>query len=240
MIENLQGIVLACVRHSDRASVLTVYTPTHSCLPLIVPAAGGVRSRTSAAVRMPLAAVEFSCRSSRLSTLMRPSSLSLRRPWTDIYFNPVKNALAIFLSDFLSRLLRDTPPDPALYSYIEGSLCLLDELRGSVANFHIVFLSSLTSLLGIAPDVSACTPGSIFDMRAGTYTRQPPMHPDILAGTEARLPLILSRLTFLSMRRLHLDRIQRRRLLEGILRYYSMHLPVGRVPSLSILAELFN
>ncbi len=165
--------------------------------------------------------------------------MTLRRPYANLYFHPVKNLVGIFLADLLTKLLRDTPPDPALFRYIEGSLLLLDAMPGSVANFHITFLSGLTAMLGIAPDVSR--PTGIFDMRAGCYVTLHPGHSDVLLGEHARIPLILSRLTFAGMHRLHLTRTQRAELLDGLLRYYAMHLPpIGKLNSMDILSQLFD
>ena len=245
MIETLQAIVLNCIRHSDRASVMTVYTPTRACLPLIVPAGSSARSRTKASVRMPLALVEFNCNIKPGAGLLRPSALTLRAPYTSLYFNPVKSASGMFIAEFLTRLLRDTPPDPQLFAYIEGSLRLLDSLpgsgSGSIANFHLTFLSALTSLLGIAPDISTYSPGRIFDMRAGLYTSLHPGHPDVLMGMEATLPLTLSRLNYSNMHRLRLSRQQRRSLLDGLLKYYAIHLPAtGSLRSPHVLEAVFD
>lgn len=241
MTESFQAIVLTCVRHSDKASVLTVYTPSRSCMTLIVPAGNSPRARSKAASRMPLALVEFTCRVNPSGEIQRPSPLVLRHPYSTLYFNPAKSALCMFLAEFLSRLLRDTPPDPPLFSYIDGALRLLDGMSGSPANFHLIFLSSLASLLGIAPDVSGFAPGRIFDMRAGAYVSIHPAHPDILTGAEARLPLILSRLTFSSMHRLRLNRHLRASILQGILSYYSLHLPpLGAMKSPEVLVQLFE
>lgn len=239
MTETFQGIVLQCVRHSDKTSVLTVYTPAYGTLPLAVPAGGSSRSRTKAATRMPLAQVEFSCTVKPGSAIQHPSALQLVRPYANLYFHPVKNALGIFIAEFLTRLLRDTPPDPVLFSYLIGSLRLLDHSSRGLANFHIALLSGLTGMLGIAPDVSKPSPW--FDLRAGTYTAVHPGHTDVLQGPEARLPLILSRLNFSTIHRLRLTRPMRARLLDGILRYYSIHLGISpSFHSLPVLSQIFD
>lgn len=241
MTETFQAIVLSCVRHSDKASVLTVYTPTRSCMTLIVPAGNSPRARSKAASRMPLALVEFTCRVNPSGEIQRPSPLTLRHPYSSLYFHPVKSAIGMFLAEFLGRLLRDTPPDPPLFSYIDGALRLLDGMPGAPANFHLIFLSSLASMLGIAPDVSGYAPGRVFDMRAGAYVSIHPSHPDVLMGAEARLPLVLSRLTFSSMHRLPLNREMRSSLLHGILRYYALHLPpLGALKSPDVLTQIFD
>lgn len=241
MTETISAIVLNCIRHSDRTSILRVITPVHGCISLAVSASGGARGRRNSAVRMPLAPIEFNCRVRPDDTLVRPSALTLRHSYRSIYFHPVKNALSIFLAEFLYKLLRETPPDPPLYRFIDSSLQVLDEMPGTPANFHITFLCRLTHLLGIAPQTRTFTPGDIFDMRAATFTRVHPGHPDILIGSEARLPHILSRLTYTNMHRLRLTRTARRELLRGILAYYAIHLPPPlRLNSLDVLSQLFD
>ncbi|MBD5232235.1 MAG: hypothetical protein HDS66_08820 [Bacteroidales bacterium] len=239
MIENLRGIVLQCVKHNDKTSILTLYTPTHACLTLAVPAGSGPRARSRAVTRMPLAQVEFTCNIKPGQSIQRPGALQLTATYSSLYFHPVKSALGIFISEFLTRLLRDTPPDPVLFSYLSGALRLLDSTPATPANFHITLLAGLTGLLGIAPDVSR--PTHIFDMRAGAYTPLHPGHPDVLMGERARLPLILSRLNFSNMHLLRLSRTERTELLAGLLRYYSMHLGLpATYTSLPVLAQIFD
>lgn len=241
MKETLQGIVLGCVRHSDRTSVLTVYTATRGTVALVVPAGSSAKGRTRAAVRMPLALVEFSCDFSGAKELRRPSGLTLRRPYGSLYFHPVKSAIGIFLAEFLLRLLREMPPDAGLFAYIERALLVLDSLERSaqIANFHLIFLARLLGPLGVEPDLSR--PSPIFDLRAARYVAAPPLHTDVLTGAEARVPLLLERIDFTRLGLLRLNREGRRRLLEGLLGYYAIHLPgLGRLKSPAVLAEIFG
>lgn len=218
---------------------MTVYTRSHSIMALVVPASSGAKTRTKAAAKMPLSLIEFTCSINPAETLHRPSALAIRKPFHSLYFHPVKSAMGLFIAEFLAKLLRETPPDATLFSYIEGALLYLDSLKENMANFHLTFLSSLTTFLGIAPDIE--NPTAIFDMRAGRYVNILPGHPDVLLGNDAKLPQLLSRLNYANMQRLRLSRSQRNQILENILHYYSIHLPsVGRLNTLDVLTQLFD
>ena len=47
-------------------------------------------------------------------------------PLNDVCCDPVKNVLALFLSEVLFRVVKDTEPDPRLFDYLYESIHLLD------------------------------------------------------------------------------------------------------------------
>lgn len=239
MMEKLQGIVLGTVRHSDHHDVVNIYTPTHGRVSLLAAVPKGRRGAAYRAMLMPLGCVEFSCRMNAGKELQRPSGMTTLLPWRTIYFSPYKSATAMFLAEFLGRLLRDTQPEPHIYRYIAGSLEVFDSLPGAAPNFHLTFLSAFTHFMGIAPDLSGA--GGIFDMRAGHYTPWHPGHRDILLPPASAVPRTLERLTYYNMHRLRLSRADRRTLLQGLLHYWGLHFPgVASLKSPDVLNALFN
>lgn len=236
-VQAMEGIVLGAVKHSDRAVVLTLYTPRHACVALVAPAS----SKRQATARMPLAMVEATCAAPRLGReLVHASRLTLARPYRSIYFHPVKNALGLFVAGLLQRLLRETPPDEAMYGYVRRSLLALDDLEGGLANFHLVFLAGLMSRLGVAPDLDSYREGALFDMRAGAYSLALPGHPDVLLGLEAATLRRVFSLDYDTMASLSLTRMERSQMLEAMLHYLSVHFgSVATLPALEILRQLF-
>lgn len=241
MTEKIQAIVLGSVRHSDRASIVNVYTRTRGRMSLLVNAGAGKSARRSAAMVMPLAQIEFECDMAGTRELRRPKGMAFAYSYRNLYFSPAKNAIGIFMAEFLTRLLREADPDPLAFRYISESLVALDALPGAAANFHITFLAGLTTFMGIAPDLESYRPGAMFDMRSGVYTRMHPGHKDILTGDEARAPLLMSRLGYANMHRLRLRRADREAMLAGLLRYWGIHFPgTGNLRSADILSTLFS
>ena len=244
MKATVMGIVLRSpVRHKDRTDILTVYTPGRGRLSVAIAAGGGKGGRQRRAATMPLSLVEFQVADNSSERLQRASSLTALSAWRTIYFDPVKSAIAMFMAEFLNRLLRDTSPDPKMYRYICESVALLDALEGNdmLSNFHIAFLAGLTTFSGIAPDTSGYRPDNIFDMLSGRYTTLPPGHSATLTGVAARIPLILNRMTFANQHRYRFTRLERREVLDGLLRYFGLHFPgTDNLRSPEILSEILS
>lgn len=242
MIEKFQGIILNTVRHSDRASIVTVYTLQRGCMSLLVNVGSGKGARRLSPMLMPLAQVEFECAQAGTKELTRPRGLAFTHIYKSVYFSPAKSAVCFFIAEFLTRLLRQSEADPMLFRYISESLSALDMLpSASVANFHIVFLSGLSVFMGIAPDMSGYDEGRIFDLRDGQYVRLLPGHRDILMGDAAGVPPLLMRLNYANMNRLHLSRPDRAAVLDGLLKYWAIHFPgLVSLRSPDVLSALFD
>ena len=60
-------------------------------------------------------------------------------PLIDVCCDPVKNVLALFLSEVLFRGVKDTEPDPRLFDYLYESIHLLEYADKGIANFHMLF-----------------------------------------------------------------------------------------------------
>lgn len=242
MIETLKGIVLGVVRHNDTGSVVTLYTPTRGRVSLLSTAGQGRAGKLRRAALMPLTVVETQVRFNNIRELQRMGRVAMLETFPALYSDPVKSCVAMFVSEFLSRLLRDTVPDPAQWEFIRHSVRVLEESgQSGVANFHIAFLTGLTTFAGIRPDVSGAASEGVFDMRAGEFTRAMPLHTDVLMGAEARFVTLLDRMTFSNMHRFRFSRAQRTEVLGRLLQYYSIHLPgTSALRSVDILRAMFD
>ena len=241
MTEKFQGIVLDIVRHSDRHNIVTLFTRTRGRVSFLSAAGGGKSGRVRQSRLQPLAVIEGDYIFRGNAELQKLGSFSMHRVWSDIYFHPVKRLIAIFLSEFLNRLLRASMPDEALWDYIVGSLSLLDNMKSGIADFHITFLASLLPFVGIQPDHTQYTKGSILDMLAGQFTDRVPSHRDYLQGNDAKLAARLCRVNFSNTRALRLNGELRHRILSTLLRYYGIHYPgTASLKSLEIIHEIFQ
>lgn len=241
MIEKFTAIVLDITRHNDRHNIVTVFTRERGRVVFLSPCGSGKSGKMRQSRLQPLAVIEGDMRFSQTAELQKLGSFSLHEVWTDIYFNPIKQMIALFLSEFLNRLLRASMPDPDMWDYIESSLRLFDGMHTGVADFHISFMASLLPFAGIQPDASEYKPGMVFDMRAGVFADRLPPHPDYLQGDEARFASIVSRINFANVRALRLNSESRRRILGKLLSYYSIHYPgTANLRSLAVIGDVFR
>lgn len=241
MIEKIKGIVLDTVRHNDRHDIVTVYTRERGRVPFIVASSATKAGRMRRARLQPLAVISADVNFSPRSEIQRLGSFNSEALWSELRSDPVKQAIAIFVTEFLGRLLRESAPDPLTWDFLERSVALLDVMERGVANFHIIFLSRLTRFLGIRPDTSGSHVAVCFDMRDGVYKRSAPVHSDVVAGRDLRWPAILARLDYVHAPYLRFNGASRRALLDGLLRYYAIHFPgLDKLKSPEVLSAIFR
>ena len=78
-------------------------------------------------------------------------------------------------------------------------------------------------------------------MRAGTFTDFQPLHRDVLEGEDARMVVMLSRLTYVAGERMRFSGKSRSRILNGMLHYYGLHIPgAGSMKTPDVLHALFS
>lgn len=241
MLERIHGIVTGTVRHNDRHDVLTLFTRERGRVAMLVPAGGGRSGRMRRSRLMPLSVIEADINFSPSRNLPRLGAFTALMQWPAIYSDPAKQAIAFFVAELIGRLTREAPPDVHLWDFVAGSLRVLEGMERGVANFHIIFLASLAPFLGVQPDTSRRDGAVAFDLRGGCYTSTLPPHGDVLTGADMAWPESLSRLSYVHAAHLRLGGQARRALLDGMLRYYSLHFPgVGQMKSPEVLSALFR
>ena len=246
MKEKITGIVLSTVRHSDRHKVTGVYTRERGRMAFLTPAGASRQSRQTAACFQPLSVVEAQVSVNPTRELHIPSAVARAEVWRTIYYEPAKMTVAMFLSEFLGRLLHDSPAEPSLWDFIMQSIKLLDTIddEASIANFHITFLIGLMRLTGIFPDLSAYSEGMEFDMKSGRMALPFSLQGGVRgmridARRTSFLPK-LGRISYANCHRFRFNGRERSEILDDILRYYGCHFPgCDRLKSLDILKEIF-
>lgn len=234
-------ICLRTVRHSDTANILSAFSLTEGPLSFVIPAGNGRSATRIRAVTQPFCIVEAVADIVPGRELHRLSSVAQGVPLPSLRANPLKTAVALFLAEVCSVILRESQPDSTLWHTIRDSIVALDSLAPeAVANYHIWFLYTLGSHLGIRPDSSSYRPGRIFDMQDGIFRVSPPLHRNYVTADQARSIALLDRMTLSNLHLFRFTRQQRNDLLDGILRYLSIHYaPLGSLKSLPVLRSLF-
>ena len=241
MTEKFTAIVLDITRHNDKHNIVTAYTRSRGRIVFLSPCGSGRAAKMRQARLQPLAIIEGEMRFSQTAELQKLGAFALHEVWTDIYFHPVKQMVALFLSEFLNRLLKASMPDENMWDYIAASLRLFDGMEKGIADFHIAFMASLLPFAGIQPDASNYEPGMMFDLRAGSFTDNVPPHSDYLKGEEARFASIVGRINYSNVMALRLNREGRRLIVSRLLAYYAIHFPgTATLKSLDVIRDVFS
>ena len=240
MYEKLRGIVLNTIRYSDKHNIVHIYTDGRGLMSFAVPQGRTNAARMRNAMLMPLSLIDLEAgvRNGRDLSILR----EVRRnyPLATLYSDPMKNAIALFISELLAHVIQEPEDNAYLFSYIEQSVKLLEELPGQIANFHICFLYHLGAHLGIQPNIESYRSGYWFDMTDGVFVPAAVRGHALLQPQEAQVIHLLSRMTFSNMSVFRFNREERNRMLDVIINYYRLHnAAIGTLRSPDILKQLF-
>ena len=169
---------------------------------------------------LPLNLLEAEIVQSSKSSLWTARKISARHPLIGIRNNLHKNTMTLFMSETLTRVLRDGMMEDGLYEWLERSILTLDGLQADFSNFHIRFLLEFAGALGFSPT---------FD--------------DIAPFAEKHLAQIKPFLTsgFSESMLIPLRGEDRNALCEDLLRYLEYHTESAiHVHSLAVLREVFD
>lgn len=247
MYTSLQAVALRTVRHNDRSSILTAWSPVMGRLSLVMPAGNGPESRRRRALTMPLCLFEgeVDVRPGReLHTVRDIRRCDFSKGASDLASHPVRATVAMFLAEVLSVVTREGDADRRLWSLIVETNGRIATGNGvALSNLPVMFLMRLASCLGIDPDFGEMKSGMGFDMAEGIFRVTRPMHDHWVAPEETRVTAAVWKLAegYRHISLVRLPRSVRRKILNGIIRYYVLHhYPLDRLRSLDILKTVFD
>lgn len=241
MLETTRGIVLHSIKYSENSLIVDIFTESRGNVSFLVKIPRSKKHPVNSVLLRPLNILELVFDFRVNQNLQRISEMRVAVPYMTIPYNPLKETLALFLSEFLFYALRNESENAALYLYLQNSLEWLDSRDERFANFHLVFLLRLTLFLGIWPNVEEYRWGNLFDLQGGYFCEVQPPHGSYLEPDEARLLPVLVRMNYHTMHLFRMSRNDRARFLEVLNEYYSIHIPnFPALKSISVLREVLS
>lgn len=143
--------------------------------------------------------------------------------------------MLLFLSEVVSRTIREEEENPALFAFLYHSMLVFDQTPAGFENFHLVFLLQLSAYLGFGPSSGEeITTQVAFstDSPTGPGSRPAILHFQMF---EALLDELIHRPDEASIP----NGKVRRELLHILIRYYQLHVDkFGEIKSLHVLSEV--
>lgn len=221
MLEKTRGIVLHTLRYTDSKVIVTMFTEARGAVSFMVRLPRTRRSVMQHVLLSPMSLLEVNMDYNESAQLHRLVDVRVDEPYQSLPYHPMKQTIALFLSEFLYYCLREEQTNPELYAYLESSLLWLDNRSEGFANFPLTFLIRLSRFLGIWPDTE----------EAQGVLRQ---------GEDTLVPLML-RMDFPTMHLFRFTREQRQRLMQVLNDYYRLHVPhFPELKSMAILRDVLS
>lgn len=153
MTINTELIVLHTTKFGEDSVVLHTISREYGRRSFLIRKAGKRMS-----LFLPLNILEAEIVESSKSRLFTARSLSPHRNLIGIRNSIYKNAISMFISEVLYRVVKDEVNEPGLYEWCEKVILLLDAMQNDFSNYHIRFLLELSIVLGFSPNCSRLQP----------------------------------------------------------------------------------
>lgn len=239
MTTQTQGIVLRTIKYSDKSSIATVYTREYGRVSYMIYGISGKKSTLKSALFLPLSIIEINSIYQPGKEIQQMKDVRIEHSLNTLSGDPVKNAIALFLTELLHKTLKRQEADEIIFDFIRKAIEMMDELDEGIANFHLIFMMRLTRYLGFEPNTEEVT-ANYFDLLNGVFQHNKPIHNHYLNKEITHDFAALVQCDFINMGTLDLSRTRRNELLEGLIEYYRLHMPdFHGLNSIAILHELF-
>ena len=240
MLYKTQAIVLSTINYNDKYLLASLYTSEFGRVTYMVPKSKSKAGKIQKSMFAPLSILEMETDHQAKRDIQRIKEAQILYPLYSIQGNMVKTSIVFFLSEFLSRVLKETDEFQIIYNYLSQSVQVLEETEKGLANFHLVFMLKLTRFLGFYPNLEGYHENDYFDMLNGIFVSNQPLHNHYINKIDSKSLSLLSRISFENMHYFVFSRQDRLNIINRMLEYYRIHLhEFQTLKSLDILHELF-
>ena len=233
MFQSCKAIVLHTTHHTDKTTLIHLYSRELGRICAAVSGLHGKKSNTRSALFTPLALLQVTIQNK--NGHIRIQEAAIASPNTSIATHHGKRTIAFFIAEFLTHCLQEQDADEDMFDYLCQTIQLLEE-QAFQPDFHLHLMMQLTHHLGFFPNINGN--GDFFDLVDGIRRTLHPNHPNFLTPAAAT-PFFTLCQSYGD--KLNLTRAERQELLDNLLHYYQLHIPYfGKLKSVSILQELFD
>ena len=190
-----------------------------------------VTPKTAMALFLPLNILQAEVTENPKSDLWYARNFVSVTPLNGIRSNIHKNTMTLFMSEVLYRVVKDQTNEDGLAEWLKGQILTLDALQSDFANFHLLFLLRLCSVLGFDPDTAGLAP----------FVTSSDCHPERSEGSNFKALDSFIKLPFAEALLYPLSGVDRNTIAESILRYIEFHTESAvNVRSLAVLREIYG
>ena len=221
MIFKTRGIVFRFTKFRETSIIVTIFTEIFGLQSYIV---NGVRSKSAKnriALFQPLTLLNLVVYHRENANIERIKEISCLYPYRTLMTDVKKSTLAMFVNEILNKTVKDESHAGEIFQFLYDSLTTLDSQEDGFENFHLIYLLKLARYLGF-----------------GVYNLN-----EVLGGrvTDPETEKILGELLTADYdTRLKITNMQRRNLLELLLKFYAEHMEhLGEIKSVQVLREVF-
>ena len=227
MIDKTKGIVLRTVKYGETSIIVAIFTELFGLQSYLV---NGVRTASKkgsskANLFQPAAILDLVVYHNELKNLQRLKEFRWGHLYEHIFFNVLKNSVALFMVELLQKCLKQPESNPDLYHFVEDAFLYLDEAdEPVVANYPLFFALHVASFFGLRIQDNYSDKKPFLDMQEGVFVSSQPRHPNFLDGEYSYITSqLLKTMQPHELQQIKLNQEKRRNLLHAYQTFYALH-----------------
>lgn len=242
MFHTTLGIVFRQIKYSDTSLVVRILTEEMGLRSYIIKGARGPKAKIKSSLFQPLNLLELVVSQKEKTDLQFIREARVAYPYQSIYLDIRKSSILLFLNELLYKSIQEEAVNPQLFRYIFDHLIMLDQTAENPSNFHLLFAIHLTRNLGFFPHGIYLNQNTVFDLIEGQFVQTEAIPAEnFMTGVSC---IWFSKLLAIQPGQFYSISVPpavRSELLEKILRYYHLHLPLtGEFKSHHVLHEVLQ
>lgn len=151
MLHHTEGIVLGSLKYKESSLIVKIFTNAFGMQSYVVNGVRSSKSQGKTALYQPLTLLDMVVYHKPQRDLHRISEAKLKYAYQQIPFDPLKRAIALFLTEVFGKVLREESENTGLFYFLKNGFIQLDGQTGHISNFHLQVLLQATLLLGFGP-----------------------------------------------------------------------------------------
>ncbi|MFY7964411.1 MAG: DNA repair protein RecO [Chitinophagaceae bacterium] len=227
-IHKTKGIVLKSVKYGDTSIIATIYTELFGVQSYLVKGIRKVSKKGASNINYfsPSAILDLQVYHNEFKQLQFIKEYKWDFLYENIYYDVVKNAVAMFAIELLQHSIKQPENNPDLYYFIEKCLIDLDKTNAAgTANFPLYFSLKLGDQLGFGIQEDYTNSTTILDLQEGIYCTETPIHPYFIEGNLALITTnIIKCKSVVELETIKLNKTTRRQLIEFYIQYFALHI----------------
>jgi DNA repair protein RecO (recombination protein O) len=237
MLVKDKAIVINKINLANKKCIVKLITLNHGMLDCLCFASNSPKSKVKISSLLPLSIINVELIIKQNKELHQLNETQLSFVNDNVINSLTKLSLIQIISEIISKTAKEQHGNTHLFNFLnECIICINNEKDEDLLNFVCFFLIELTKYLGIEPQNNFNNSNKYFDCRAGEFTAYALVLP---LGFDYEQSKTLSNLLNLNNYNIKLNNGLKQNLIDGLLAYYSFHIPnFGQLKSLTVLREL--
>lgn len=241
MLKRTQAIILQTHKYGDSSLVVQAYTSEWGRRSFLLKGVRKTKRGSRASLFQPFFILDLEVYFSHNRDLNWIKEANLIGPLPAFSSDMVKTSQVMFLTDMLSRTLKEEEKNEQLFSFLKHSIDFLNLSDEASPSYHLIFLFQLTRYLGFYPKDDFSEQNPYFDLSGGAFSRISKMERDEEQLHLGRLWHNSFEASYLTADQVFNSSKSRNLYLDSVLEFYQVHQAIAGIPkSLEIVRTLFD